>query len=185
MAVEARRVIDFGCGTGAATPYFFKHLPVRSMWGLDVSEKSLEMAKACCQDYPIRFLKLPVSDPPENVDLAFSNGVFHHIPIDKRCDALGWLFAALRPQGLFAFWENNPWNPGTRYIMSRVPFDRDAIPVSPPEARRIVREAGFQIVRTDFLFLFPRWLRWFRSLEPLLMKLPLGAQYQVLCRKPE
>jgi hypothetical protein len=68
--------------------------------------------------------------------------------------------------------------------MSRIPFDRDAITLSPPEARRLLRAEGFEIVRTDFLSIFPKFLRWFRALEPLVSRLPLGAQYQVLCRKP-
>ena len=68
--------------------------------------------------------------------------------------------------------------------MSRIPFDRDAIPLTPYEARHLLQAGGFEALRTDFLFIFPRMLRWFRGIEPLLSKLPLGAQYQVLCRKP-
>ena len=94
------------------------------------------------------------------------------------------VFRRLRPGGLFALWENNPWNPGTRYVMSRIPFDRDAVPLAPPEARRLVRACGFEVLRTDFLFLFPRALRLMRPLEARLSRLPLGAQYQVLCRRP-
>jgi len=237
LAFEAREVLDFGCGTGTATPCFFRHLRARSLWGLDVSDMSLEVARARYRDYPARFLKLAafqpqenvgaprfgrsdlgwpgssghrrealVGEPPEiqgsggslrstpatlpcdlgllNVDLAFCNGVFHHIPIHQRDDSLRRVFAALRPGGLLAFWENNPWNPGTRYVMSRVPFDRDAIVISPPQARRILRHAGFEVLRTDFLFFFPAILRRLRGLERHLVKLPLGGQYQVLCRKP-
>ncbi len=80
-------------------------------------------------------------------------------------------------------WENNPWNPGTRYVMSRIPFDRDAVTLTPREARALVRANGFDIVDTTFLFIFPRALRWLRALEPPLARLPFGAQYQVLCRK--
>ncbi|MCS7034896.1 MAG: class I SAM-dependent methyltransferase, partial [Phycisphaerae bacterium] len=89
-----------------------------------------------------------------------------------------------RPGGYFAFWENNPWNPGTRFIMSRCPFDDDAIPLSPLESRRRVRVAGFTVMRTDFLFIFPKVLGWLRWMERPLSRLPLGGQYQVLCRKP-
>jgi len=78
-----------------------------------------------------------------------------------------------------------PWNPATRYVMSRIPFDRDAITLSPPAARRLLREARFEVMHTDFLFFFPRYLSWLRSLEPRLTRLPPGAQYQILCRKPE
>jgi len=67
--------------------------------------------------------------------------------------------------------------------MSRCPFDEDAILISPREARALLMRAGFEIVRTDFRFIFPRALRGLRKLEDLVYRLPLGAQYQVLCRK--
>ena len=66
--------------------------------------------------------------------------------------------------------------------MSRIPFDRDAITLTPPETRRLLRAGGFEILRTDFLFIFPRMLSWFRA-SNRSSRLPLGAQYQVLCRK--
>jgi hypothetical protein len=90
----------------------------------------------------------------------------------------------LQPGGFFAFWENNPWNPGTKIVMSRIPFDRDAITLSYLEARQMLKRAGFQVLRTDFLFIFPRFLRWLRPLETLVARIPFGAQYQILCRKP-
>ena len=67
--------------------------------------------------------------------------------------------------------------------MSRCAFDRDAILLSPPEARALLRECGFEILRTDFRFIFPRALRALRKIEDLVHRLPLGTQYQVLCRK--
>ena len=67
--------------------------------------------------------------------------------------------------------------------MSRIPFDRDAIMLSAREASRMLRAAGFTVLRTDYLFIFPRALRWFRPLERFLTSLPFGAQYQVLARK--
>jgi hypothetical protein len=116
-------------------------------------------------------------------DLAFCNGVFHHIPVDQRHAAASYVYNALVPGGMFALWENNPWNPGTRYIMSRVAFDKDAITLTPPETRRLLRGAGFEIVRTDFQFVFPHVLRALRPLERVLAPLPFGGQYLVLARK--
>ena len=43
---------------------------------------------------------------------------------------------------------------------------------------------SFEILRRDSLFYFPKQLKWLRSVEPYLSGLPLGGQYQVLCRKP-
>jgi hypothetical protein len=68
--------------------------------------------------------------------------------------------------------------------MSRIPFDRDAITLSAPAARRLLTDGGFEVVHVRFLFIFPKLLRALRRLEPPLSALPLGAQYQVLCRKP-
>ena len=90
---------------------------------------------------------------------------------------------ALRLGGYFSFWENNPWSLATRYVMSRCAFDRDAIMLSPPEARALLREGGFEIVRTDFRFIFPHALRAFRKIEDFVYRAPLGTQYQILCRK--
>jgi hypothetical protein len=67
--------------------------------------------------------------------------------------------------------------------MSRCAFDRDAIMLSPPEARRLLREGGFEILRSDFRFIFPRALKALRKIENYVYRAPLGTQYQILCRK--
>ena len=68
------------------------------------------------------------------MNLAYCNGVFHHIPLVERSAAVACVNRALRAGGLFALWENNPWNPGTRYVMAHCDFDRDAITLTPPGA---------------------------------------------------
>lgn len=180
---QVRSVMDYGCGTGSASPFFFDLIGVEYVLGTDTSPKSLEVARQTYGSDRTQFLLFDQYQPSEQIDLAFCNGVFHHIPPHERAVAIDYVYRALRPGGLFAFWENNPWNPGTRYVMSRVAFDRDAITLAPPEARRLLRAGGFEILRTDFLFIFPRVLSWLRYLEPFFSRLPLGAQYQVLCRK--
>jgi SAM-dependent methyltransferase len=82
-----------------------------------------------------------------------------------RLSGVAVVLRSLRPGGRFAFWENNPWNPGTRYVMARLEFDRDAITLTARQARRLL-------------------LRFLRRYEPRLSRWPLGAQYQVLCEKP-
>jgi len=185
LGASAERVLDFGCGTGASTPYFFDVLGARSVLGVDVSEQSLTVARSAQGRRPgVRFAAIEVdSGPVAAFELAFCNGVFHHIPPAERLTAVRYVERALRPGGVFAFWENNPWNPGTRYVMSRVPFDRDAITLTPPEARRLLSAGGLEVLRTEFLFIFPRFLHRLRPLEPALSALPLGGQYLVLCRK--
>ena len=69
--------------------------------------------------------------------------------------------------------------------MWRIPFDRDAQMLSARRARELLAAAGFEIVRTDYLFVFPRALRGLRFLEEHLRATPIGAQYQVLARRQE
>jgi SAM-dependent methyltransferase len=179
-----RTVMDFGCGTGSSIPFLLGKFAPESLLGVDLSADSLAIAERLYGGAGVQFAPRAEEQTAEDFDLAFCNGVFHHIPLIDRPATITSVYSSLRPGGLFAFWENNPWNPGTRYIMSRIPFDRDALTLSPPTALRLLREGGFEIIRTDFLFFFPRRLSWLRFLEHSLARVPLGAQYQILCRKP-
>jgi SAM-dependent methyltransferase len=176
-------VLDYGCGDGATTPLLLKALGAQSAVGVDVSGKSLELAREHYGSTQVRYAEISETPGDGSMDLAYCNGVFHHIPLVERPDAVARVNSELRAGGLFAFWENNPWNPGTRYVMDHCDFDRDAMTLTPREARALLRAGGFEILRADFRFVFPRALRALRPLEDLLYRLPLGAQYQLLCRK--
>lgn len=183
LNLEPRIIMDHGCGIGSAAPCFLRLFPNASVVGMDVSNQCLETARQHNDPDRTRFVSFDEYYPHSEIDLVYSNGVFHHIPRADRLDAIDYIYRSLHSGGIFALWENNPWNPGARYVMSRIPFDRDAVMMSALEARRLLQKVGFQILRTDFLFIFPKRLRWFRRIEPFLVRLPLGAQYQVLCRK--
>lgn len=185
LGERPRTMLDFGCGVGTAAPFLFELVGGESLVGVDVSEESLRVAERLHGSERARFVPFGSYEPDATIDLAYCSGVFHHVPVAERAAALDYVRRALRPGGLFAVWENNPWNPGTRYVMSRIPFDRDAVPVAPPEMRRLLTSAGFEVLRRDFLFIFPRALRALRAVEPSVAGLPLGAQYQYLCRRPQ
>jgi hypothetical protein len=68
--------------------------------------------------------------------------------------------------------------------MAHCVFDRDAVRLSAHEAMQRVRDRGFEMLALDYRFFFPRLLSKLRFLEPELTSVPLGAQYQVLCKKP-
>ncbi|MGN6368460.1 MAG: class I SAM-dependent DNA methyltransferase [Phycisphaerae bacterium] len=179
-------IMDYGAGTGSAFAKLRDTFKAARLIGVDVSTAELDIAK---KDYPWSEVCTPDQAATAAldgvVDLAYSNGTFHHIPPDIRQSALALVHRSLKPGGLFALWENNPWNPGTRWVMSRIPFDKDAITLNALETKRRVRQAGFEVLRTDFLFIFPKMFAPLRALEPLVSRLPMGAQYQVLCRKPQ
>jgi len=184
LGAAPRRVLDFGCGTGTSIPLLREILGAESVLGVDPSPASLDAARVAFAAPGVELAR-PEDRPPDgSFDLVFANGVLHHVPPADRPAVLAYVAGSLRPGGFFACWENNPYNPGTRWIMSRVAFDRDAIMLSPGELARRMRETGLEVVSTHFLFLFPRTLRFLRPLEPGLARLPLGGQYQVLARKP-
>ncbi|MGQ0539745.1 MAG: methyltransferase [Gemmatimonadaceae bacterium] len=184
LGVEPRSVLDFGCGTGSTAPVILETWPRCSLVGIDTSAESIREARETHSTGRVRFELIDDYTPACEHDLVYCNGVFHHIPPAERAAALDYIRRSLTPGGVLAFCENNPWNPGARLVMHRIPFDRDAIPLSPREARRLLRAAAFEILRTDGLFVFPRPLAWFRRLEPALVRFPIGAQYIVFCRKP-
>jgi SAM-dependent methyltransferase len=183
MNVKANSLLDFGCGDGATTPLLLRGLGANSALGVDVSAKSLEIARKRHGNERIRYESIGEFQPSGQTDLAYCNGVFHHILPAQRAVALAMVHRALCRGGFFSFWENNPWSLATRYVMSRCAFDRDAILLSPPAAGSMLRDAGFEVLRTDFRFIFPRALRSLRKIEDFVNRAPLGAQYQVLCRK--
>ena len=185
LTEQPSAVLDFGCGIGDSSDLIFKILGARTYLGVDTSRKAIDYATSKFGSPERRFEALDhATVRPESFDLAYCNGVFHHIPIPERPGAANYVFRSLRPGGIFSFWENNPWNPGTRYVMSRIPFDRDAQTLSVTVASQLLTDAGFQILQRRFLFVFPRMLKYLRFLEPGLSAIPIGAQYQILCRRP-
>jgi SAM-dependent methyltransferase len=184
LSEQPRLIMDFGCGDGSTSELLLAMSKASSVIGVDTSEKSLQLASRKYGSARALFRPIAQYEPKAELDLAYCSGVFHHIPVSERASAVDYVYRSLRPGGIFSLWENNPWNPGTRYVMSRIPFDRDAITIPPPEAASLMQSSGFKILRRDSLFYFPRPLKWLRWIEPYLIRVPLGGQYHVLCRKP-
>jgi len=183
LRIVPRYIMDYGCGTGMTTPLLLEQFDAESVVGIDPSSKLIERANRDYGSARARFQEILQYPAQETMDLVYCNGVFHHIPVAERKIAARYIWRSLKPGGYLAFWENNPWNPGTRYVMSRTPFDRDAVTLTAHQASNLLRAAGFQIVRTDYLFIFPKSLSLFRWMEPQLSPFPFGAQYLVLACK--
>jgi SAM-dependent methyltransferase len=178
--VRPERILDYGCGNGDTLPLLARAFGGAEVAGFEPSRGLLEEARTRHSGH--RFFDS--AESPSGVSLAYANGVLHHVAPAERLTFLGRVRGALAAGGHLALFENNPLNPGTRLVMRRIPFDRDAVPVMPWEASRLLRAAGFEIRARDFLFFFPAFLRALRPLEGRLSALPLGGQYMILARAP-
>jgi SAM-dependent methyltransferase len=177
------RVMDFGCGTGMSLSLLADVLKPKQVIGLDPSQESLAVARESFGSRSIQLSTPAQYLPQQDIDLVFCNGVFHHIPVLDRPRVADYIYRCLRPGGYLAFWENNPWNPIHAFAMKHSEIDKNAIPLSPPTSRRLLASQAFQLIRTDYLFFFPGFFTWLHPLEKRLIKVPVGAQYQVLARK--
>jgi SAM-dependent methyltransferase len=174
-------ILDYGCGTGGGTAVLAAGFPGARVHGVDPSSRCIENAAVSGFAGDMSFGRIDPDCPLPTgaADLVYLSGVVHHVaPPDRPA-----LFAELRrlvaPGGIVAVFENNPLNPGTRWVMARIPFDRDASPLTGRETRQRLRDARFDVLQQGYLFYFPRFLRLLRPAERFLTRLPLGAQYAV------
>jgi len=182
---KIEHILDFGCGVGDATLLIKQYFPEAKITGTDTSANALKHANLKnSSNETIRYMEIKDFHVKNEFDLCFVNGVFHHIPLDERANATKLIYDSLKPGGLLALFENNPLNPGTKILMKRIPFDKDAITLVPSETRRMLVAAGFKIkIKPRFLFYFPNFLRFLRPLEKFFVHIPFGAQYYFLAEK--
>lgn len=176
----ADAVLDYGCGVGNTTPFLFEILGAKYVVGVDLSQESLFVARQANRGLPVEYRLINDLEEERKFDLVFCNGVLHHILPNERSESVRYISKRLKPNGIFSLWENNPWNLGTRYIMSRIPFDKNAIPLTRREASLLVMSNQFEVIRVDYCFIFPSFMKLLRVFEKYFTRIPLGAQYQIL-----
>ena len=185
QGVTPKRVLDFGCGIGNSAPHLRAAFPDAEITAVDVSEKSLAVARARFPGAADFVAYDPNGAPPgpaEGYDLIFSACVFHHIEATEHEAIFRRLRERLAPKGTLAIFEHNPVNPVSRYIVATCPFDENAILIPAGEFARRQRQAGFGRVGVTYTGFFPGPLKALRPLEPFMAKLPLGAQYYTLAQ---
>jgi trans-aconitate methyltransferase len=177
-----RVVLDYGCGLGETTGLLASEFSNATVVGMDSSKAMIEAATRQCTNPRVSFSAIGETAGEINlddIDITYVNGVVHHMEPRDRTPLFEMLRSKTAADGLVAVFENNPLNPGTRFVMSRIPFDWDAQPLTHWKMREHFREARFKVIHEGFLFYFPKMLALLRPLERSLEALPLGAQYGV------
>lgn len=172
------KVLDVGCGVGLTE----RHLvdTFGSVWGVDVSEQSVQLATRAHPRAHFRTCQheqLPFQD--SEFDVAFAMCVMHHVLPEQWPGFLSEMQRVTRPGGLSVIFEHNPYNPLTRLAVSRCPFDADAVLLSMRQLRRLFTQTGFQQLEGRYILFFPWHARILQWLEGRLGWLCLGGQYCV------
>jgi SAM-dependent methyltransferase len=173
--------LDVGCGKGQLLkllePYFSR------VAGCDVSVemmRSLDGVETRVQDHPLR-----IPFPENSFDFMTAVCVYHHIAIESRLEFSIEVSRVLKPGGILAIIEHNPFNPVTRLIVSRTPVDSDAILLRPAETRKLAREAGLRFDEQPHFLYFPEKIYWLLGgVESALRRVPFGGQYALFAKKP-
>jgi 2-polyprenyl-3-methyl-5-hydroxy-6-metoxy-1,4-benzoquinol methylase len=172
-----KSILDFGCGAGRSLEYLEGAFPRASLSGYDPSSESIRLAS---QRVATATLTTQWQDIAQHAfDVVLVANVFHHVPSNEISTWLGSCRKILAPQGRIFVFEHNPFNPVTRYVFERCPFDVDAKMIPRRELIDMGLGAGLKVASTRYTLFFPKPLKIFRPLERWMGWLPIGAQYCV------
>ena len=107
--IPFRSALDLGCGTGEMLKLIFQKDADKALYGIDLSEKMLSVAKSKLPDQ----VKLLLGDseslpfPDNTFDVVFCNDSFHHYPAPM--NVLREVHRVLKPGGTFLM--GDCWQP--------------------------------------------------------------------------
>ncbi len=222
-SLSGKRILDCGCGPGG---YLIEFL--RAGYDAVGIEFDMQAVLGFKQRYPAYADRIFQGDlehigfPDNSFDFALFNEVLEHVPDDAR--AIGEAFRVLRPGGFIAVFSPNRLYPfeshaiGLKAAKRNLPVYTPLVPYVPrvigekiftywardywpSELRKIIREKGFKIIRTDFVWqtfennsrLQPGWMA---SARPVLRRIAsalertpvlkaFGVSQFIIAMKPE
>jgi len=176
------KALDVGCGHGLIHPYLLsENANQLQLSGVDVAASVIDVARE--NNKEVNYLSydgvsLPYKD--NTFDCAFAICVMHHVPPRQWVDFLQEMKRVLKKDGLLVIFEHNPLNPVTQKIVKNCPLDKDAVLIPSKTMKGLMRQAGLQNIKTQFILFTPFARALFRKLDKKLRWLPLGAQYYTL-----
>ena len=176
-------LLDVGCGTGLAEGLLTAG--ERYLTGLDLAGDMLQIAKTRCAraSYVRADSVVGIPFPDNTFDAAFSFALMHHLSQDQRRRTMREIARVVKPDGYVLTFEHNPANPFTRHVVHECAVDEAVQLIRPSEMVCLHREVGLHVMEVKYLVFFPRLFSFLGSLEPLLRRIPLGGQYEVVGRK--
>jgi SAM-dependent methyltransferase len=174
-------VLDVGCGVGMTDSYLASEF--RSLWGVDLSAESVEVAARRNPGVSYRAYEgdtLPF--PDGRFDVAFAICVLHHVSPADRQRFVREIRRVVRPGGLTVVFEHNPFNPLTRIAVKRCPFDAGVVLLTRKHTAKLFAGAGLDVIDGRYILFFPVRSRILRAVEHVLHRVPLGGQYYVVGR---
>jgi SAM-dependent methyltransferase len=174
--------LDVGCGRGELLKLLRDEFAETA--GCDLSREMLEGGRVAEAGIEVRLQPSPTKIPFEDArfDLVTTVCVYHHVALHDRDALTAEVRRVLKPGGVFALIEHNPYNVATRIIVSRSPVDADAVLLRPVTARRLLERAGFRTLEHRYFLYFPKSVyHRCRNLERALGHVPLGGQYAFFC----
>lgn len=176
-------ILDVGCGIGIIDGHLSGAFGRTA--GVDVSAGQLAIAQA---EHPGVAYALSrngqIPHPAETFDVAFASCVLHHVDGPDRLALVLEMGRVVRQDGLVVIIEHNPWNPFTRLVVRRVAFDAGVRLATASGVVGLLEHAGLvspEVVNTTFL---PWRASFAYELERRLARVPFGAQYAAVARKP-
>ena len=169
-----------GVDPGAHCPISLNRFPEAEVWAYDPSEPCTEEAK---RQLPAAKVVSREEDIPTNrFDCVFLCNVLHHVPRSAQEDVLCCCRDVLDARGSLFVFEHNPYNPLTRLVFHRCPFDQDAEMLRRSVTCSLAQNAGLRVVDAGYCLFLPVATGGIYRIEDFLGWLPLGAQYYVQCR---
>lgn len=106
-AFAGKRILDFGCGSGASTTTLCRMFPTATVVGIDIEAGSLDVARARAKYYGLENVEFILAsggaDLPANLgrfDHVVLCAVYEHLLPDERVALLPSLWDALEPGGV-------------------------------------------------------------------------------------
>ncbi len=150
-AVEGRRALDYGCGTGWTTAKFACH--AEEIVGIDISDTAIEQAADQAEAAGLTNVAFEQMDAEnldfddDSFDAVYGSAIIHHLDVRR---ALSEICRVLKPSGMAVFEEPMGHNLGMRAFRALTPNHR-----TPDEHPLLVRdlqiaEEFFADARFDF-----------------------------------